>query len=357
MEIEKVLFEDFEKISELNKRNNLITLNKDDWINLWNKNPYFGQTNEWIIGWKLLDKEKIVGTCLNIPFIFELNNKEFLAAVCNNYVIDKNYRSFALKLRHLFLNQKDIDLYITNSANTESERIMEAFKAKKISQQDYQKRLLFIVNKPKFLFNYIKGLIVKDKNFSRKNNFQYIKEEEVKNKNITFHLKENFDNDFIQLTKELNNFSNLRSSKKLEWLKWKYNQYIERKKFFVVKIYKGQNFVGFIAMISNMEKKYSLKKLTIVEIVISDKENDLLNDSMKYCIDVSKKFNFDVIDVIGYKKSKRIILEKLGFIKKKSKNFNFLVKSTNSQLDFELFKNKENLDLSLTDGDNIFYLD
>ena len=357
MEIEKVLFEDFEKISELNKRNNLITLNKHDWINLWNKNPYFSQTNGWIIGWKLLDKEKIVGTCLNIPFIFELNNKEFLAAVCNNYVIDKNYRSFALKLRHLFLNQKDIDLFITNSANTESERIMEAFKAKKISQHDYQKRLLFIVNKPKFLFNYIKGLIVKEKNFSRKNNFQYIKEEEVKNKDITFHLKENFDNDFIQLTKELNNFSNLRSSKKLEWLKWKYNQYIERKKFFVIKIYKSQNFVGFIAMISNIEKKYSFKKLTIVEIVISDKENDLLNDSMKYCIDVSKKFNFDVIDVIGYKKSKRIILEKLGFIKKKSKNFNFLVKSTNSQLDFELFKNKENLDLSLTDGDNIFYLD
>lgn len=357
MKIEKVLFDDFEKISELNKRNNLITLNKHDWINLWNKNPYFSRSNEWIIGWKLLDKEKIVGACLNIPFIFDFNNKEFLAAVCNNYVIDKKYRSFSLKLRHLFLNQKSIDLFITNSANSESEKIMEAFKAKKISQQDYQKRLLFIVNKPRFLFNFFKGLIIKEKIFFNRNDIQLIKEEKIKKNNNTFYLKKNFDNDFIQLAEGLNNFSNLKSSKKLEWLKWKYNQYIERKKFYVIKIYKGQNFVGFIAMVSNVEKKYSFKKLSIVEIVISDKENDLLNDSLKYCIDVSKKFNFDVIDVIGYKKSKRIILEKLGFIKKKSKNFNFLVKCRNSQLDFELFENKENLDLSLTDGDNIFYLD
>ena len=357
MKIEKVLFEDYGKISELNKRNNLITLNKHDWINLWSNNPYFNHTNGWIIGWKLLDKGKIVGACLNIPFIFELRDKEFLAAICNNYVIDKNYRSFSLKLRHLFLNQKGIDLFITNSANTKSEKIMEAFKAKKISQQDYQERLLFIVNKPRFLFNYIKSLIINEKNLYKRNIFQPIQKEEVKKNNITFHLKENFDNDFIQLTKELNDLGNLRSSKKLEWLKWKYNRYIEKKKFYVVKIYKDQSFLGFIAMISNIDKKYNLKKLSIVEIVISDKEHELLKVSLKYCIVVSKKFNFDVIDVIGYKKSKRVVIEKLGFIKKKSKNFNFLVKSTNSQLNFELFENKENLDLSLADGDNIFYLD
>ena len=109
-------------------------------------------------------------------------------------------------------------------------------------------------------------------------------------------------------------------------------------------------------MVASVEKKYSLKKLSIVEIVILDKETELLYDSLKYCVEFAKKFNFDVIDVIGYKKSKRVILEKLGFIKKKSKNFNFLVKSSNSQVNFELFENDKNLDLSQTDGDNIFYL-
>ena len=37
MLIEKILFEDFERIIELNHRNNLNTLQKNDWENLWKK--------------------------------------------------------------------------------------------------------------------------------------------------------------------------------------------------------------------------------------------------------------------------------------------------------------------------------
>ena len=73
---------------------------------IYGKKPGFSLNKDWTIGWKLIDKNKIVGTCLNIPFIFEHNNKQILAAVCNNYVIDKKYRSYSLRLRHLFLNQK-----------------------------------------------------------------------------------------------------------------------------------------------------------------------------------------------------------------------------------------------------------
>ena len=35
MEIEKVLFQDFENLIELNKRNNLNSLERHDWENLW----------------------------------------------------------------------------------------------------------------------------------------------------------------------------------------------------------------------------------------------------------------------------------------------------------------------------------
>ena len=38
MEIEKVLFQDFENLIELNKRNNLNSLERNDWENLWKKN-------------------------------------------------------------------------------------------------------------------------------------------------------------------------------------------------------------------------------------------------------------------------------------------------------------------------------
>lgn len=355
MLIEKILFEDFEKIIDLNYRNNLNTLQKLDWENLWKKNPYFSLNKDWTIGWKLIDKNKIVGTCLNIPFIFEHNNKQILAAVCNNYVIDKKYRSYSLRLRHLFLNQKNIDLFITNSANKEVEKIMEAFKAKKINQFDYQNRLIFISNRAKVFFNYLIKSLLKKK-ISREMNLPNNIEGNFERNNLVFVIKDNFDNDFIKIEQQLSR-SELRSSKKIEWLQYKYNQYIRNKDLIVIKIFKNNEFVGYFLIVKVIEKNYNLKKLTIAEIIVLNDDEQILNETIKFCKDFTKKFNFDLIDVIGYKKKIRLVLKRQGFITKKSKNFNFLVKNLNVNLDKNLFSSAENLNLSLTDGDSIFYLD
>ena len=355
MLIEKILFNDFEKIVELNYRNNLTTLQRTDWENLWKKNPYFSLNNDWTIGWKIVDEDKIVGACLNIPFIFELNNKQILAAVCNNYVIDKKYRTYSLKLRHLFLNQKNIELFITNSANKNVEKIMEAFKAKKINQFDYQNRLLFISNKTRVFYNYLIKLVLNKKNFHKDSLPNNIKGN-FKKDDLFFIIKESFDDDFIKIEKQLNT-SELRSSKKLEWLQYKYNQYIKKKDLIIIKIFKNNEFVGYFLIVKAIEKNYNFKKLTIAEIIVLNDDEEILNETIKFCKNLTKKYNFDLIDVIGYKKNIRLALKKQGFIFKKSKNFNFLVKNLNSDLNKDLFSNEENLNLSLTDGDSVFYLD
>ena len=63
----------------------------------------------------------------------------------------------------------------------------------------------------------------------------------------------------------------------------------------------------------------------------------------------------DVIDVIGFKKEIRDVISEVGFFKKKSLNFNFLVKNDNKNLDKILFNNLDKLNLSVSDGDGIFY--
>ena len=152
MKIEKVDLKDYQEIVKLNEKNNLISLEQADWENLWIKNPLLLEKKvEWNIGWKLInEKKEIEGLILNIPLEFKYKNERIIAAVCSNYVLNKSKRSFSLKLRHLFLNQSNVDLYITNTANQKSEKIMLAFKAKRIVQYDYQNRLIYILNKRKF---------------------------------------------------------------------------------------------------------------------------------------------------------------------------------------------------------------
>ena len=73
MKIEKVDLKDYQEIVKLNEKNNLISLEQEDWENLWTKNPIILEKVEWIKGWKLInEKREIEGLILNIPLNLNL---------------------------------------------------------------------------------------------------------------------------------------------------------------------------------------------------------------------------------------------------------------------------------------------
>ena len=354
MKIEKVHLDDYHEIVKLNDKNNLISLERLDWENLWKKNPYLENNKiKWTIGWKLLNENKeLEGLILNIPFIFKHKKQEILAAVCSNYVINKNYRAHSLKLRHLFLNQPNVDLYITNTANQKSEKIMLAFKAKRIVQYDYQNRLIYILKKRKFLIkifsnfrllfslNFIRNLFRKKKNYKIED-IQFKEEKEFKN--------------IDDLENKLILDNDLYSSKKRDWLNWKYNIYIKNKNLTSLKVFKNKILIGKIIMIKNFHKLENLQRMSIVEIIGFNNNLVYLEESLKKCILIGKENKLDLIDIIGFKKQIRDTISKVGFFKKKSLNFNFLVKNDNKKLDKILFNSLDELNLSISDGDGIFY--
>ena len=71
---------------------------------------------------------------------------------------------------------------------------------------------------------------------------------------------------------------------------------------------------------------------------------------------ISNKLNCDLVDVIGFNKHKKDLLSKMGFLDKKTGNFGFLVKNSNSEIENILFNDENTLDMSLTDGDAVFSL-
>lgn len=356
MKIDKIQINDYQNIVNLNKKNNLESLDKADWENIWFNNPYIkkNEKKNWILGWKLIDENKnIFGVILNIPFVFKLKDKEYLAAVCSNYVIDKNFRSFSLKLRHFFLSQNGVDLYITNTANMKSEKIMEAFKARKINQYDYQERLIYILKIRNFNFSFLKNLNTTFLlNFLKK---IFSKHKKTKLDDISFKIEKNFDIlKNIESDFDLN--KDFHSSKKIDWLEWKYDIYLKKEKILVINVYRKKKLIGSLVLLENIFLKNNLKKISIVEILGFNNNLEYLSESLEYCIDICKKDQFDIIDVVGFKKDKRLIIEKVGFFKRKSKNFNFLIKNDNVNLENILFHDFSNLDLSVRDGDGIFYI-
>ena len=107
-------------------------------------------------------------------------------------------------------------------------------------------------------------------------------------------------------------------------------------------------------MIKNFHKLENLQRMSIVEI-IGFNNNHLFRGRSKKCILIGKENQLDLIDIIGFKKQIRDTISKVGFFKKKSLNFNFLVKNDNKKLDKILFDSLDELNLSISDGDGIFY--
>ena len=166
---------------------------------------------------------------------------------------------------------------------------MEAFKAKKINQFDYQNRLLFISNKTRVFYNYLIKLVLNKKKFHKVSLPNNIKGN-FKKDDLFFIIKESFDDDFIKIEKQLNT-SELRSSKKLEWLKYKYNKYIKKKDLIIIKIFKNNEFVGYFLIVKAIEKNYNFKKLTIAEIIVLNDDEEILNETIKFCKNLTKKYN------------------------------------------------------------------
>lgn len=359
MKLEKLTLKDYEQVKNLTKKCGLSFLKKDDWKNIWKKNPFIlSSQKDWVFGWKLVDQNsQIVGAIHNIPFVFYFKNEKILAAICGNWVVDNKYRSLSLSLRSAFLNQKDISLYITNTANEISEKVMEAFRAKKILQYEYINRKIFILNKKKTIFNYIKkfsfkrNLILDIKNF-KNSLFKKINLDI----NEKFVLSNSFDKDFNDLNEDLKKIEILYSSKSQEWLLWKYSRLINTNELWVIKNYNNKKLTGFLVFIINCEKNYKLKRSTITEFSFINKNDSSNLEMIKKCILVSKKLNCDLVDVVGFNKFKKDMFKEIGFTDKETKNFSFLVKNLNPQIERILFNNENTLDMSLTDGDAIFSL-
>ena len=278
--------------------------------------------------------------------------------VCGNWVVNDQYKSFSLKLRSKFLNQNNVDMLITNTANLTTQKVMKAFKAKKISQLGYEKKLVNILNKKKIIVSYFKGGFFK-RNFVNDliNFFLFIIKKKQKKK---FNCKNEIVNDFsVEFDKLNNNLLNNRSmfsSKNFKWLRWKYARYIDAKKFWIIKTYEENKFIGFVALIINENDNHSIKKSTIVEIAYLDKKSRFLISAVEEAITISKKLNLDLIEIVGFNEEKRNFLKNIGFVEKTMEHQVYIVKNNNNKIEDILCNQNTLSDLSLTDGDAIFNL-
>ena len=173
MNIREIKFNDYKKISELVYSNNLHIYNYKYWQDLWLLNPYYKNiNNKWVKGWVLEHKNQIVGFLGNFPMVYSFLGKDYIVAVATCWVTGKEYRNYSLLLMKAYFNQKNIDLFLSSTANETASAVFKAFQGNNINFKEYKENLLFIFNyyniiknfkiakKIKFIFFLIKPIII-----------------------------------------------------------------------------------------------------------------------------------------------------------------------------------------------------
>src|SRR5205085_7951576 len=82
------------------------------------------------IGWVLEDENKhISGYLVNIPLIYELERRKLLACTGHSWVVDSQYRSYALLLAEQYFSQEIVDLFVNTTIGPAASQSFAVFQS------------------------------------------------------------------------------------------------------------------------------------------------------------------------------------------------------------------------------------
>lgn len=138
-EIRGATFDDYDRIVELEAAHGMASMQRDDWQRLWLGNPLWSQVgHDWPIGWVMeADDGRLVGSLINIPSRYLLRGRELLCANGRGWVVDADYRGFALALMGEYFGQPNIDLYVNTTVGPSAADVNAALN-NRIPRGDFQ---------------------------------------------------------------------------------------------------------------------------------------------------------------------------------------------------------------------------
>ncbi len=152
-------FKDHGQITLLESQYGLEPKSYEEWKHLWTGNPAYIQLGkQWPIGWVLEDEnQRIVGYLGNIPLWCEFQARQLLAAATYAWVVDSLYRSYSLLLLDCYFSQKDVDLYLSTTVNSQSSQAFQAFNSTRVPVGAWNQSAFWITHYRGFAASWIRA--------------------------------------------------------------------------------------------------------------------------------------------------------------------------------------------------------
>ena len=136
-------FSDYPQIAEVTARCGLRIRDYEEWLHVWLNNPEY--RHGWPIGWVLENRAgRIVGSVGNIPLRYELGGRSLLASAGRSWVVDEEYRGYAMLLLDEFFNQPGVDLYFNTTVNRHAVEAFRMFDSPEVPRGQWDRSAFWI---------------------------------------------------------------------------------------------------------------------------------------------------------------------------------------------------------------------
>jgi hypothetical protein len=150
-------FEDYSQIASLASKFDLHTEAYPAWTHLWVNNPACRALQTGVpIGWVLDVDGLIAGYLGNITLSYHLEGKTYLAATTRAWVVDTPYRSYSPLLLATYFQQRNVDLFLSTTVNSQSEAAYSSFQSTRVPVGAWDRTLFWITNYRGFTASYLR---------------------------------------------------------------------------------------------------------------------------------------------------------------------------------------------------------
>jgi len=361
MQVRGASLDDYLQIAELETRYGLETKTREEWEHLWVNNPVYRQIEKnWPIGWVLEDSTlKVVGYIGNIPLLYELNGKQFLIATTRAWVVDSAYRSYSLLLLDYFFAQRNVDLFLTTSLNSEAFEGFRSFEPSPVPVGDWDRSRFWITNYSGFAASWLRA---REMPFAEPLTYPLSVLQSIKNKLGTKYVPTNgrqelqfcagFDERFDTFWEELKRKRSqvLLSARTREILNWHFRYALARSEAWIICICEQSRLLAYSIFYRQDNPRLGLKRVRMADFQTIVDDDSLLLPMLSCALDRCRKTGIHMLEIIGIRQEKAQVIDKLRPHQRKLPSWLAFYKANRPQL-IESLKDAKHWHLSCFDGD------
>jgi hypothetical protein len=361
LRIRGACLEDYQQIADLESRYGLESKTRDEWQHLWVNNPVYKRVAAiWPMGWVLEDAgDRIVGYIGNIPLCYEREDKKYLTATSRAWVVDSEYRSYSLLLLDYFFAQKNVDLYLTTSLNSDAFEGFQTFGPLPAPVGDWDHSRFWITNYIGFtgsllrmknvplagLLKYPLSVLVFLRDHFRQKSFRT---EEKRDLQFCAGFDERFDVFWEELKDRRRHV--LLGSRTGEVLRWHFKHALMRYEAWILCCFEQSRLIAYSIFYRQDNTRLGLKRMRMADFQTLEDDHSLLLSMLSCVMDRCRKTGIHMLEIVGISPENAEVVDRAAPYRRKLGSWLSFYKAANSQLATCLAE-PESWDLSCYDGD------